>query len=439
MFQIAMIEDEEHTRQEVERLISREFEKFKVQDITTEIYKTAEEFLEVKKHYDVVISDIDLPGKSGIDLGRILKVEQKDICLVFLTSYAEFAVDSYVLEAYQYILKRDMKERLPAVLQKIYQEKQKESQNFFWIGGVTDQRKLYHKDIICIRKVKGQKYVEFVMVNGAYKERLALHQIFEDLKSPAFIFAGRSYINHPMELNIWRAPTDNDMYIKLEWKKAHYDAAYTRAYRIEVLQNKHGVLIMEHLAVVADTVQKILDVEMTWKINEDGKIEAVIEAVKDKEFPDLPRFGIRMFLNKKMDEITYFGMGPQESYRDKHQASCHGLFRSKVAQMHEDYIRPQENGSHYDCDYVELTNGQCGIVAVSKNPFSFNASVYTQEELERVSHNYELKESDSTVFCMDYAMNGIGSNSCGPDVLDKYRFDEEAFKFQFELIPFVKG
>ena len=142
MFQIAMIEDEEHTKQEVERLISREFEKLKVQDITTEIYKTAEEFLEVKKHYDVVISDIDLPGKSGIDLGRILKAEQKDICLVFLTSYAEFAVDSYVLEAYQYILKRDMKERLPAVLQKIYQEKQKESQNFLWIGGVTDQRKL---------------------------------------------------------------------------------------------------------------------------------------------------------------------------------------------------------------------------------------------------------------------------------------------------------
>ena len=258
--------------------------------------------------------------------------------------------------------------------------------------------------------------------------------LFEDMQ-----FAGRSYMNHPMELNIWRAPTDNDMYIKQEWKKAHYDAAYTRAYRIEVLQNKHGVLIMEHLAVVADTVQKILDVKMTWKINEDGKIEAVIEAIKDKEFPDLPRFGIRMFLNKKMDEITYFGMGPQESYRDKHQASCHGLFRSKVAQMHEDYIRPQENGSHYDCDYVELTNGQCGIAAVSKNPFSFNASVYTQEELERVSHNYELKESDSIVFCMDYAMNGIGSNSCGPDVMDKYRFDEEAFQFQFELIPFVKG
>ena len=258
--------------------------------------------------------------------------------------------------------------------------------------------------------------------------------LFEDMQ-----FAGRSYIDHPMELNIWRAPTDNDMYIKKEWKKAHYDAAYTRAYRIEVLQNKHGVFIMEHVAVVADTVQKILDVEMTWKINEDGKIEAVIEVVKDKEFPELPRFGIRMFLNKKMNEVTYFGMGPQESYRDKHQASCHGLFRSKVAQMHEDYIRPQENGSHYDCDYVEITSGQYGIAAVSNDSFSFNVSVYTQEELERALHNYELEESDSTVFCMDYAMNGIGSNSCGPDVLDKYRFAEEAFRFQFELIPFVKG
>ncbi len=258
--------------------------------------------------------------------------------------------------------------------------------------------------------------------------------LFEDMQ-----FAGRSYIDHPMELNIWRAPTDNDMYIKKEWKKAHYDAAYTRAYRIEVLQNKHGVFIMEHVAVLADTVQKILDVEMTWKINEDGKIEAVIEVVKDKEFPELPRFGIRMFLNKKMNEVTYFGMGPQESYRDKHQASCHGLFRSKVAQMHEDYIRPQENGSHYDCDYVEITSGQYGIAAVSNDSFSFNVSVYTQEELERASHNYELEESDSTVFCMDYAMNGIGSNSCGPDVLDKYRFAEEAFRFQFELIPFVKG
>ena len=252
-------------------------------------------------------------------------------------------------------------------------------------------------------------------------------------------FAGREYLNHPMELNIWRAPTDNDMYIKAEWKKAHYDKAYTRAYTTEVVQGKHGVKIVSHASVVAETVQKILDVTITWKIDATGKIDADIEATKDGEFPDLPRFGVRMFLDKKLSDARYFGMGPQESYRDKHQAASHGLYRANVGDLHEDYIRPQENGSHYDCEYVELNNSRYGIVASAEKAFSFNASYYTQEELEKKTHNYELIESDSVVFCVDYALNGIGSNSCGPVVLEQYRFDDVLFRFQFTLIPYVKG
>ena len=252
-------------------------------------------------------------------------------------------------------------------------------------------------------------------------------------------FAGREYLNHPMELNIWRAPTDNDMYIKAEWKKAHYDKAYTRAYTTEVVQGKHGVKIVSHASVVAETVQKILDVKITWTIDAAGKIDATIEATKDGEFPDLPRFGVRMFLDKKLSDARYFGMGPQESYRDKHQAASHGLYRANVRDLHEDYIRPQENGSHYDCGYVELNNSRYGIVASAEKAFSFNASYYTQEELEKKTHNYELIESDSVVFCVDYALNGIGSNSCGPVVLEQYRFDDVLFRFQFTLIPYVKG
>ena len=252
-------------------------------------------------------------------------------------------------------------------------------------------------------------------------------------------FAGREYLNHPMELNIWRAPTDNDMYIKAEWKKAHYDKAYTRAYTTEVVQGKHGVKIVSHASVVAETVQKILDVTITWKIDATGKIDADIEATKDGEFPDLPRFGVRMFLDKKLSAARYFGMGPQESYRDKHQAASHGLYRANVSDLHEDYIRPQENGSHYDCGYVELNNSRYGMAAFSESTFSFNASYYTQEELEKKTHNYELTESDSVVLCVDYALNGIGSNSCGPVVLDQYRFNDVLFRFQFTLVPYVKG
>ena len=252
-------------------------------------------------------------------------------------------------------------------------------------------------------------------------------------------FAGREYLNHPMELNIWRAPTDNDMYIKSEWKKAHYDKAYTRAYTTEVVQGKHGVKITSHASVVAETVQKILDVTITWKIEAAGKIDADIAVTKDDEFPDLPRFGVRMFLDKKLSAARYFGMGPQESYCDKRQAASHGLYRADVGDLHEDYIRPQENGSHYDCEYVELNNSRYGIVASAEKAFSFNASYYTQEELEKKTHNYELIESDSVVFCVDYALNGIGSNSCGPVVLEQYRFDDVLFRFQFTLIPYVKG
>ncbi|WP_373221682.1 glycoside hydrolase family 2 TIM barrel-domain containing protein [Mediterraneibacter gnavus] len=252
-------------------------------------------------------------------------------------------------------------------------------------------------------------------------------------------FAGREYLNHPMELNIWRAPTDNDMYIKSEWKKAHYDKAYTRAYTTEVVQGKHGVKITSHASVVAETVQKILDVTITWKIEAAGKIDADIEVTKDDEIPDLPRFGVRMFLDKKLSAARYFGMGPQESYCDKHQAASHGLYHANVDDLHEDYIRPQENGSHYDCEYVELNNSRYGIVVSAENAFSFNASYYTQEELEKKTHNYELTESDSVVFCVDYALNGIGSNSCGPVVLEQYRFDDVLFRFQFTLIPYIKG
>lgn len=145
-----------------------------------------------------------------------------------------------------------------------------------------------------------------------------------------------------------------------------------------------------------------------------------------------------MFLNDKLQDASYYGMGPQETYVDKHRGSYHGLFHSKVADLHEDYIYPQENGSHYDCDFVEVTGGKFGLAVASDKAFSFNASKYTQEMLEKTAHNYELKESGSTVLCLDYALNGIGSNSCGPQVLDSYQFNETEFKFEFEMIPFAK-
>ena len=101
-------------------------------------------------------------------------------------------------------------------------------------------------------------------------------------------YAGRDYLNHPMELNIWRAPTDNDMYIRAKWENAHFHEAYTRAYKVETIQNQYGVIVMSHVGVVAPTVQKILDVELVWKVESSGRITASMEVSKDAEFPELP-------------------------------------------------------------------------------------------------------------------------------------------------------
>ncbi len=251
-------------------------------------------------------------------------------------------------------------------------------------------------------------------------------------------FGGREYLNHPMEVNIWRAPTDNDMYIRQEWQRAQYDRAYVRAYDALISRTETGVEIQSHMSVGAAAVQPMMGIEAVWQVETDGGLFVSLFVKRNMEFPELPRFGIRLFLNHELNQVSYYGMGPYESYRDKHRAAVHGLYQALVQKLHEDYLRPQENGSHMDCDYVTLSGGTYGLTAVSGRPFSFNASIYTQEELERKTHYYELESSDSTILCLDYAQNGIGSNSCGPRLKEVYRFDEETFTFQIKLVPFLK-
>ncbi|MCI8886554.1 MAG: DUF4981 domain-containing protein [Hungatella sp.] len=245
---------------------------------------------------------------------------------------------------------------------------------------------------------------------------------------------GRSLFHQPMELNIWRAPTDNDRKIKEQWLKARYHRTVVRAYENTYEKREDGICIHSVMSLSADSVQRILNIDTEWLVGEKGDITVDMRVKKDEEFPDLPRFGLRLFLPGEGNQVTYYGMGPQESYEDKSQAASHGIYHSRVEDMHEDYIRPQENGSHCGCDYVILSGPWGRLGAVGESPFSFNASRYTQEELTQKAHNYELKPCKSTVLCLDYRQNGIGSNSCGPVLGDSYRFKEHEFRFRLKLL-----
>lgn len=254
---------------------------------------------------------------------------------------------------------------------------------------------------------------------------------------------GQELLAAPCDKTIWRAPTDNDRNIKNEWFRAHYDMVSERTYDTSCIVKDGCAVITYTSCLSAPTVQPILRINAEWTVSAEGTITSRMHVTKNSEFPMLPRFGVRMILREDMRNVNYIGMGPYESYVDKHHASWHGAFSASIDDMHEDYIMPQENGSHYDCSYVQIGSlrendiktdmSAHSITATSTVPFSMNASPYTAEELTNAAHNYELPESGKSVLCIDYRQNGIGSNSCGPELDEKYRFDEDEWEFGFTM------
>jgi beta-galactosidase len=181
-----------------------------------------------------------------------------------------------------------------------------------------------------------------------------------------------------------------------------------------------------------------LSISTEWNIADNGCVSVNIQVERNMEMPFLPRFGLRLFLPEYMDNVEYFGYGPYESYADKRRASYVGRFKSKADRMQEDYLKPQENGSHWGCHYVKLAS-DCGkgLLVTSDELFSFNASFYTQEELTQKKHNFELERCGNTVLCIDYVQSGIGSNSCGPELIEKYRFNAQRFHTTIFIKPFA--
>ena len=245
---------------------------------------------------------------------------------------------------------------------------------------------------------------------------------------------GRQLLDRPAELNVWRAPTDNDRNVRLEWERARYHQAVARAYGVEVDEAPGWVAVHADVALVAPSVQPALRGQLTWVVTDDGVLGLSLRMRRTLGFPSLPRLGLRLFLPRSMDRVDYYGLGPQESYADKHRASYHGAFSADVADLHEDYTRPQENGSHADCNEVTLSGGGLSLTAASQAPFSFNASRYTQEELTARRRNTDLVPCGSTVLCLDAAMAGIGSNSCGPALRPRYRVDGRELGMDLHLL-----
>lgn len=250
---------------------------------------------------------------------------------------------------------------------------------------------------------------------------------------PESIVTSSELLVRPMEFNIWRAPTDNDMYIRHEWSAAGYDRPIARAKKIEWSRHDDSVEVRTHISLGAVYLRNIMEIDCKWYFEENGRLTLEVDAVRNTAMPFLPRFGLRMFLPKDWHRAEYFGLGPFESYVDKQQASLLGTYVTTAAENFEPYLKPQENGSHCGCTWLNISCGEGSVDFTSNRRFGFNISEFTQEELTVKRHLHELSHCEDVVLCVDFAHSGVGSNSCGPELENKYRVEKKCLSATLQM------
>ncbi len=244
---------------------------------------------------------------------------------------------------------------------------------------------------------------------------------------------GSELLSSPSTVTLWRAPIDNERTIKEKYEKEGFRRASPYLRNIAVCESEGKVIVKTSLCVSSEMMLPALYAECVYTFGGNSDIEINMNCVRKSEMY-LPRFGYVFNLKEGYEDVEYFGYGPYESYVDKRRASRLGLFKTTVCENFESYIRPQENGAHFGSRFVSVSSSWGEALTVySNSPFSFNVSHYTAETLEKTKHHYELSPMKETQLIIDYKQSGVGSNSCGPELLEEYRFDEKEFSFKFSL------
>lgn len=249
------------------------------------------------------------------------------------------------------------------------------------------------------------------------------------------VCGGTELLDRAVAFNLWRAPTDNDRAMVPQWQYVGYDRAGVRTYDTDTAVRDGRVQLRTGFSLSAEGRRAFLRGTILWTVNGAGDITVDITARRDTEFPYLPRFGLRFFLPEELCRVRYLGMGPTESYRDKHRASWHGCFDADLRQQVIPYLKPQEYGSHWDCNRVTLAaeDGIPLLRVTSSRAFAFCAGYHTQEALTATAHAWELVPGHACVLCLDADQSGVGSASCGPQLAPEYRLDTDTLQAHWTL------
>lgn len=248
---------------------------------------------------------------------------------------------------------------------------------------------------------------------------------------------GEHLITKPVVPQIWRVPTDNDRNVQWDWRNSSIHNAKVKCYSTEVVKaDENEAVILSKISLAAAPNEVVLRADITYTVKYGMGIKIACDVKWNVQKKHYPRFGMRLTMPEGAEQMRYFGYGPNESYVDKRLASKLGEYKSTVTENYEPYVFPQENSSHWGCRWADVhTVAGHGFLFTSCEPFSFNASHFSPEQLTETRHHYELKREPETTVMLDMRMDGIGSNSCGPELAEKYRFNETEFSSSVTIKP----
>lgn len=231
------------------------------------------------------------------------------------------------------------------------------------------------------------------------------------------------FLKSPLKLSVWRAPTDNDRNIKNKWFDENYDKMHSKVYGTTIEDNK----IIVDGALMAVSRNAIFGYKAVYEFFADGSIKVNIKGSFDDKRTYLPRLGFECTVAE--NNFEYFGYGPLESYIDMHHGSKMGMYKSCAENEYVPYIKPQEHGNHYNVKYLKMGE----MVFETEKGFECNVSQYSAAELGGKSYCYDLEKSENTNLRIDYKVSGIGSNSCGPALAEKYQMCDKMVDFSFVI------
>ena len=243
---------------------------------------------------------------------------------------------------------------------------------------------------------------------------------------------GKEQLNAPIRITSMRAPIDNERNIKSKWyweniwQAENLDRQFDKVYSCLVKDNE--ITVVASLSGVSRTPYFKYIVKYT--VFEDGTIKAELSGKVKECCIWLPRLGFEILTPYENSEFRYFGMGPYENYADMNHASMLDFYDSDADKEYVPYVNPQEHGNHTK---VKLLNIKEGLTFVADTQMEINVSHYTAKAIASAMHTDELVKSDSTVIRIDYKDSGLGSNSCGPALLEKYRLSEKDINFAFYM------